>query len=496
MTGPLRKQRRRRLRALGLRYGTPLLLGVGALALVQRGQLGRGAETRAGDTHGAAETKVTDAVDDVVSDPSGPTIGLPAPPGPGGESDPESRDVPPLAPTMTVGANRFPSPPAPLVPKPAAVRGIYLNAWAAGSPKRRAELLALAAWSEINTFVIDVKEMGEISYHSGVGVARAIGAGRSYIPDPRRVLAELRAAGVYPIARIVVFKDPVLAEKRPDWAIQTRDGGLWEDDRGVKWVDPYNREVWDYNIALAREAVLLGFSEIQWDYVRFPDVPARYLKDAVFPARNGRSMGQAIREFLRYSREELADLGVPITADVFGLTVSVGNDLGIGQRWEDLADVTDALLPMVYPSHFARGSYGIPIPNADPYRTVRTALEFAVRRSARIEGAAVIRPWLQDFSLGWPTYGAAEVRAQIQATYDVGLSEWILWNPASRYTSAALAPKVGPPPKLPLPSHIAPTDPESVRIRIPTPRLLGEPVRARTPRPDTSGGDHGSGPVG
>src|SRR5690606_15805479 len=191
-----------------------------------------------------------------------------------------------------------------------------------------------------------------------------------YITDPRGLLAELRGAGIYPIARIVVFKDPILAGWRPEWAIQNRDGSLWQDRQGTFWVDPYNREVWDYNIALAREAVLLGFSEIQWDYVRFPDVPARYLQHAIFPARAGRSRTDAIREFLQYSREELADLNVPITADVFGLTVSVRNDMGIGQEWERLIDATDVILPMVYPSHFARGSYGIPNPNASPYETV------------------------------------------------------------------------------------------------------------------------------
>src|SRR5690606_28898603 len=121
---------------------------------------------------------------------------------------------------------------------------------------------------------------------------------------------------------------------------------------------------WDYNIAVAREAVMLGFSEVQWDYVRFPDVPQRYMREAVYPAQAGRSREDAIREFLEYSREQLADLGVPVTADVFVLTVSAGDDMGIGQRWSKMVDVTDVLLPMIYPSHFARGSYGIPVPNA------------------------------------------------------------------------------------------------------------------------------------
>jgi hypothetical protein len=378
-----------------------------------------------------------------------------------------------------------------LVPKPAAVRGIYLNAWAAGSARRRAQLLRLVAESELNSFVIDVKEAGEVSYRSGVALARAIGADKVYIPNPREMLSELRAAGIYPIARIVVFKDPVLAKHRPGWAIQTADSTLWRDTQGAHWVDPYNREVWDYNIALAREAVLLGFSEIQWDYVRFPDVPARLMRNAVFPARGGRSRTQAIREFLRYSKEELADLGVPITADVFGLTVSVRNDMGIGQMWEEMTDVTDALLPMVYPSHFARGSYGIPVPNADPYHTVRRALEYAVQRSAKLADAAAIRPWLQDFSLGWPAYGPAEVRAQIQATYDVGLTEWVLWNPGSRYTAAALASRDGEPPDLALPRHGAPRELDSLPAprldKIPLPTPIGIPVRPRPIRPDSVG---------
>jgi len=218
-------------------------------------------------------------------------------------------------------------------------------------------------------------------------------------------------------------------------------------------VDPYNRVVWDYVIALAREAVELGFSEVQWDYVRFPDVPASYLRTAVYAAQAGRTREQAIREFVRYSREKLADLGVPVTADVFGLTVSAADDMGIGQRWELLRDVADVLLPMVYPSHFARGSYGIPYPNARPYGTVRAALEHAIRRTAGVEGAAAIRPWLQDFTLGPPRYGPAHVRAQIRAVYDVGLREWILWNPGSRYTAAALAPEGGPDPEFPIPDE-------------------------------------------
>ena len=366
----------------------------------------------------------------------------------------------------------------PRVPKPPVVRGIYLNAWTAGSERRLTELIALADQTEINTFVIDIKEGGEVSYRSSVRLAQEIGATTDYIPDIRRVLARLREHGIYPIARIVVFKDPVLARARPEWAVQHVNGGIWRDHHGDVWVDSFNRDVWDYNIALAREAIELGFSEVQWDYVRFPDVPRRYLTTAVWPAQGGRSKEEAIREFLRYSREQLADLGVPVTADVFGLTASAGDDLGIGQRWELLIDVADVLLPMVYPSHFARGSYGIRYPNGRPYETVRTALEHAVRRSKRVSGAGAIRPWLQDFSLGPPRYGPAEVRAQIRAVYDAGIQEWILWNPASRYTAAALAPEGGEPPVFPLPAYDGPpAQPQRPETPArPGIKLLGVPV--------------------
>ncbi|HEX6940408.1 MAG TPA: putative glycoside hydrolase [Longimicrobiales bacterium] len=396
----------------------------------------------------------------------------------------------PAGPLPPLGEDVFPSVAAPRVPKPAAVRGLYVNAWAAGSRRKMAKLIALADSTEINSFVIDVKDAtGYVSYPTGVALARQIGADRdTRIRDIRGLLAELRAHGIYPIARIVVFKDPLLAKRKPEWAIQKDSGGIWVDHNGELWVDSFNREVWDYAIALAREAVLLGFSEVQWDYVRFPDVPQRFMRTAVYPARAGRTREDAIREFLRYSRDRLSDLGVLITADVFGLTVSANTDMGIGQRWEKMVDVTDVLLPMVYPSHFAKGSYGIPVPNADPYQTVKTAMDFAVARSAGVAGAAAIRPWLQDFTLGWPDYGAAEVRAQIKATYDAGIDEWVLWNPASDYTAAALAPEGGEPPDLPIPVHRP-----RITIRDPQPEplpLLGVPVetvKPIAPRDSTGG---------
>ena len=332
-----------------------------------------------------------------------------------------------------------------LFERPKHVRGLYVNAWSAGSRRRMAALIDLASRTEINSFVIDIKDAtGYVSHRTGVPLARATGAtGQIRIPSMSWLLGRLEEAEIYPIARIVIVKDPLLAAARPELAVRDTSGGVWEDNTGTVWMNPFNREVWDYHVAIAREVAEMGFREIQWDYVRFPDAPASALGRAHFPGRDGRLRTEAIREFLAYSRAELADLGVDITADVFGVTTSAAHDVGIGQVWESFIDVVDVALPMVYPSHYWKGSFGYDKPNSRPYEIVRRALEHAVERSAGLEGAGTTRPWLQDFTMGAPRYNAPEVRAQIQATYDAGIDEWILWNPGSRYTEGALEPADG-----------------------------------------------------
>ncbi len=330
-------------------------------------------------------------------------------------------------------------------PRPDHVRGLYVNAWSAGSRRRITALAALAQRTEINSFVVDIKDAtGFVSHPTEVPLAIEIGAvDEIRIPNLRVTLDRLERAGVYPIARIVIVKDPLIAAARPDLAVQDTAGGPWSDDKGIVWLNPYNREVWDYHVAIAREVAEIGFPEIQWDYVRFPDAPTSAMNRARFPGGEGRERRDAIREFLAYSRDALSDLDVQVTADVFGVTTSFTRDVGIGQVWESFIDVVDVALPMVYPSHYWKGSFGFDEPNAHPYEIVRAALEDAVDRSALIAGAGATRPWLQDFDLGPPRYDAPEVRAQIQATYDVGIDEWILWNPGSRYTEEALEPADG-----------------------------------------------------
>ena len=333
-------------------------------------------------------------------------------------------------------------PPAPIVPTPPIVRGLYVNRWAAIGNKVW-QLIALADRTEINALVIDVKDdRGFVLYRSHVPLAREIGADtvRPLSADRLRALLDtVRAHGIYPIARIVVAKDPLLASRRPAWAIRSRRDpeSAWHDRQGRPWVDANQRGVWQYAVDLAREAVNHGFSEVQLDYVRFPDDKG-LMQDAVFPLANGRTRAQVIRDQLGFVHATLAPLGVPLTADVFGLTASDSTDMGIGQRWEMFVDQVDVVLPMSYPSHYAPGTYHLDNPNAHPYAVIDHTLKDAARRSAAVAHAATVRPWYQDFTLGRPHYGAAEVRAQIQAGYANGVRSWILWNPGSRYDGAEL----------------------------------------------------------
>ena len=334
-------------------------------------------------------------------------------------------------------------PHAPLVPTPDTLRGLYVNRWAAiGASMWR--LLDVAKTTEINALVIDVKDdRGLMLYRSDVPLAREIGADTTYAMSDQRVRAmldSLRLYGVYPIARIVVAKDPLLADKRREWAIHRKDDStkVWLDREGRPWLDPTHPEVWKYAADISAEAVRLGFSELQFDYVRFPDED-RVIDEGRYARMDGRVRAQVIRDQLAYLRALVKSLGARMTIDVFGLTATDSTDMGIGQRWEMFIDRADVVLPMNYPSHFAPGTYGLRNPNAKPYETIGHALEDAIRRTQSVAGAATIIPWYQDFTLGAPRYTAEQVRAQIRSGYDSGIMSWILWNPRSKYTIAALA---------------------------------------------------------
>ncbi|MDQ6689511.1 MAG: putative glycoside hydrolase [Gemmatimonadota bacterium] len=332
------------------------------------------------------------------------------------------------------------------VPTPDTLRGLYVNRWAALG-RKLTDLIGVAKRTEVNALVIDVKDdRGFLLYPSDVPLAREIGAdtadGHSLSRRKvRAILDSMAAHDIYPIARIVVAKDPLLAHKKLDLAIKRKsDLKPWLDKNGNPWLDQHQRAVWQYAADIAREAYDLGFSEVQFDYVRFPD-EKRLVSEAVFLLAKGRSRAQVIREQLGFLRSVLKPRGIPVTADVFGLTATDTTDMGIGQKWEMFVDQVDVVLPMVYPSHLARGTYKIRNPNAHPYATIDRVLKDVLARTDSVPNAAKIIPWYQDFTLGPPHYYAAEIRAQKKAGYDNGFQSWILWNPKSNYTIAALEPR-------------------------------------------------------
>jgi hypothetical protein len=336
--------------------------------------------------------------------------------------------------------------PAPAVAKPVAkaaakqpralpdeVRGIHITMALASLDGKLEEYLRLVD-DGLNTIELDVKdENGEVGFvTSAVPLARAVGAAKPYY-KPRQVARLIHAKGVYLIGRVVVFEDPVLSAGRSDLAIKTPDGSVWRNHAGLGWTNPYDKRVWDYNVAIAAAAARAGFDEIQFDYVRFPtdgDV-----ESIVYPRKTATPMGWVIAEFAHYAATRLKPLGVRVSTDLFGLSAT--RDLGIGQIPRRLSKYVDSIYPMVYPSHYGPGEYGLEDPNASPGATVEWSLSH-FRRELKQSKAQLI-PWLQDFSYG-RTYGLADVRAQIESARLMGARGYLLWNPLGIYTPGALAP--------------------------------------------------------
>jgi len=315
------------------------------------------------------------------------------------------------------------------------IRGLYVNRFAAQSWRRMHWLIGIADSTEVNGFVIDMKDEFGLNFHSqNAEFRKNEGSGHGMVRDVRALLDTLHAHNIFAVARIVVFKDPTTAQANPSWTIRKPDGSIWQDKKGFSWVDPYNHALWDYNIGIAEELVHLGFDEIQFDYIRFPE-PYKSLPQQVFPASSGMSKPDLLAAFLKTARDRLNKAGVRSTADVFGFVATVHGPLEVGQWWEKLAPVTDVLLPMTYPSHFPRGSFGIARPNAEPYQIQKISIDTARVRDHKlgITSPEHIRPWIQAFSLGQPPYGASQIEEQKRAIYDAGYDGWVLWHPGSKY---------------------------------------------------------------
>jgi len=327
---------------------------------------------------------------------------------------------------------------------PKVVRAAYLTYYGVADKGIRDRVLELVARTELNAVVIDVKgDRGLIPYRTAVPLALEAGAqGPVIIKDFDGLMASLKARNVYTIARIVTFKDNVLAQRHPEWAvIDTRTGKPWLDNEKLAWVDPFREEVWDYAIAVAKEAVAKGFDEVQFDYLRFP-TDGKLSAAKYSQPNNAQTRLPTIARFLAKARRELGPTGAFLAADVFGYTAFNDNDTDIGQRVEELAVHLDYICPMVYPSGYHRGIPGVRNPVAQPYEIVKESVRLTRKRSA--PGTVQVRPWLQDFrdyAFDRRIFGVNEIRAQIRGARDGGAVGFMLWNPKNGYTGRALAPK-------------------------------------------------------
>jgi hypothetical protein len=337
-----------------------------------------------------------------------------------------------MRPVVAVG--QHPTPPVldSLIKGTLAARGLYVYRFGANT-RRLKHLIGIADSSEINALIIDVKDEFGLNYDSNDPMVKKNAGTQVKAHNLRALVDTIRAHGILPVARIVVFKDSVTARNNPEYTIRKADGTPWRDKKGQTWVNPYANAIWEYNFRVAEESIKMGFGEIQFDYIRFPE-PYRSLPPQVFPEQKGRSKPQVLAEFLSAARERFAKLGVRTTADVFGLVTTVGGALEVGQRWEPISQSVDVMLPMVYPSHYPRGSFQLPHPNAAPYDVIHIAISRARERDAKlgITGEHV-RPWLQAFSIGKPPYGPEELEEQKRAVYDAGYDGWVMWEPGSRY---------------------------------------------------------------
>jgi hypothetical protein len=328
---------------------------------------------------------------------------------------------------------------------PVKVKGIYVTAPAAGSA-RIDDLIALVDNTEINAMIIDIKDdHGKISYAMDGTRASEIGAVTNIISDMPALISKLKAKNIYLIARIVAFKDPYLAEQKQELAIRNKDGSIYRDNNGEGWVNPYNRQVWDYLVEIAAQAAAIGFNEVQFDYIRFSTGQGISETDFGEDAKSI-TKEEIITEFTKYAYEKIKPLGVFVSADVYGTIISSSIDAGlVGQNYVDMSKYLDYICPMIYPSHFGEGNYGIEYPDREPYNIIRKVLNASQENLSLIpegEHKAVVRPWLQAFTATWIAhymqYGGDEIRAQIDGVDSVGYDEWILWNAACNYTEDGL----------------------------------------------------------
>ncbi len=380
-------------------------------------------------------------------------------------------------------------PQKPLTNPPKVIKAVYATGYSAGSNQKLSYLIKLIKESELNAIVIDIKDFaGIVYYKSESPLVLEYGTNEGRIPKINKLIKRLHDEGIYVIGRVAVFEDQRLPLLRPDLALQSKSTGKpWKNFKGLMWLDTASKDVWDYNIDIAKDALSRGFDEINFDYIRFTS--DGNLADIKYPVWDGKTpKREVIKQFFAYLRSALPD--AKLSADLFGMTTTNKDDLGIGQTLEDALPYFDAIAPMVYPSHYIKGFIGIQNPALYPYEVVKYSIEEAIKKIAKYEARretilasasiaqnvgkievpppvrAKLRPWLQDFNIG-ATYDAEKVQKQIKAVSDAIWSctpgsqskpptvktcddrihnellgniveGWMLWNPRNIYNQEAL----------------------------------------------------------
>lgn len=327
------------------------------------------------------------------------------------------------------------------------VKGIFVTAFSAGG-ERMQELMGLVNNTELNSMVIDVKEdIGDIMMPLDVDNKIAQSHMYDYV-NPEELMTTLEDNQIYPIARIVVFKDSRLAMDRPDLSYLNSDGTVWQNSSGESFVNPFLKEVWDYNIEIAIEAAKLGFKEIQFDYVRFPESFEALSGELTYDfgdyadteADEVQQRVNAVTDFVGYANEQLKPYNVDVSVDVFGYAVTQREAPGIGQNFSQIANNVDIISSMIYPSHWGAGAFNLPTPDTEPYAVVDKYMQVENEVLGELKNPPKSRPWIQDFTASYLgtgnyiNYSAAEVEAQIQALRDNGVEEYLLWNAQNIYS--------------------------------------------------------------
>jgi hypothetical protein len=324
---------------------------------------------------------------------------------------------------------------------PPRVKAIYMSSWVAGTKSIRKKIIDVIERTEVNAIVIDIKDYtGNISYEPLDESLHAKNTWTRRIADVESLIDELHDKNIYVIGRVAVFQDPFFAKAHPEYAVKkSSDKSVaWADRKGIHWLDAGAEPVWEYAVAITKDAYAIGFDEINFDYIRFPS--DGNMKDIYYPVSDGKSKPEVLETFFKYLSENLrtGETSIPISADLFGMTTSNTDDLGIGQVLEKALPYFDFIAPMVYPSHYPPTWHGFKNPAEHPYEVIKISMSKAYERAVAMgESSKKLRPWLQDFNLG-AQYTPERVRAQITATYDIGLDSWMLWDPANTYTEEAL----------------------------------------------------------